>query len=61
MEVGLDVEGITQATLALAMAVGWTSPELETDAKAETTIGRSGTANLKRGVLAGTSPSARVE
>ena len=39
-EVGLDVDGITQAALALAMAVGWSPPEREADAKAKAAIGR---------------------
>jgi 1-deoxy-D-xylulose-5-phosphate synthase len=51
-EVGLDVEGITQAALALARATGWTPPDRESDAKAKTAINSSGPAP-ERGILAG--------
>ena len=35
-EVGLDVDGITQAALALAIATGWTPPERDAEAKPKT-------------------------
>jgi 1-deoxy-D-xylulose-5-phosphate synthase len=50
-EVGLDVEGITQAALALARATGWTPPERETDTKAKTAINSAAAA--ERGILTG--------
>jgi len=56
-EVGLDVDGITQATLALAMAVGWSPPEPEIDARAKAALGNSTTPGSKRGVRAGNEPS----
>ena len=51
-EVGLDVEGITQAALALARATGWTPRERDADVKAKTAINSSG-ATPERGILAG--------
>jgi 1-deoxy-D-xylulose-5-phosphate synthase len=50
-EVGLDVEGIAQAALALARATGWTPPERETDTKAKTAINSAAAA--ERGILTG--------
>jgi len=57
VEVGLDVDGITQAALSLAMAVGWSPPEPETDAQAKAVHGPSTTTGSQRGVLAGNEPS----
>jgi 1-deoxy-D-xylulose-5-phosphate synthase len=51
-EVGLDVEGITQAALALARATGWTPRERESDVKAKSAINSAG-ATPERGILAG--------
>ena len=56
-EVGLDVDGITQAAVALAMAVGWSHAEMETDGKAIATLRRLTTPGLQRGILAGNGPS----
>jgi 1-deoxy-D-xylulose-5-phosphate synthase len=56
-EVGLDVEGITQAALALARAVGWVAPERETGGKPEAVITSSSSAGSGRGILAGNEPS----
>jgi 1-deoxy-D-xylulose-5-phosphate synthase len=55
-EVGLDVDGITRAAVELAMAAGWSPPELEPDAEAKATLGRSSAAGLQRGILAGNAP-----
>jgi len=54
-EVGLDVEGITQAALALARATGCIPPERESDLKAKTAIKSSGAAP-ERGILASKEP-----
>jgi 1-deoxy-D-xylulose-5-phosphate synthase len=56
-EVGLDVEGITQAAVALAMAVGWSPPELGANGEAKTAIGPSTGVASKRSVLAENEPS----
>jgi 1-deoxy-D-xylulose-5-phosphate synthase len=51
-EIGLDVEGITQAALDLARATGYVPPDREPDAKAKATINSNGPAP-ERGILAG--------
>jgi 1-deoxy-D-xylulose-5-phosphate synthase len=51
-EIGLDVEGITQAALDLARATGYIPPDREPDAKAKATINSNGPAP-ERGILAG--------
>jgi len=57
LEVGLDVDGIAQAALSLAMSVGWSSPESETDGQVKAALGVSTTAGSQRGILAGNEPS----
>ena len=54
-EVGLDVEGITQAALALAKAVGWVMPERESGAPPEAVV-NSSSSGPQRGILAGNEP-----
>jgi 1-deoxy-D-xylulose-5-phosphate synthase len=56
-EVGLDVDGITKAALSLAMAVGWSPLEPETNAQAQATVGSSTTSAPQRGIRAGNEPS----
>jgi 1-deoxy-D-xylulose-5-phosphate synthase len=54
-EVGLDVDGITQAALALAKAVGWVMPERESGAPPEAVV-NSSSSGPQRGILAGNEP-----
>jgi 1-deoxy-D-xylulose-5-phosphate synthase len=56
-EVGLDVDGITQSAVALAITVGWSRREPETDGTAPVTLNRSPASALKRGMLAGSGPA----
>ena len=59
-EVGLDVEGITQAALSLAKSAGWSPSEAPTDAKVKPRLGVSATPGLQRGILAGNEPSCAI-
>jgi len=52
-EAGLDLDGITEATLALARCVGWSVPGPTTDVAAESRIGTSSQAENGHSVLAG--------
>jgi len=52
-EVGLDVDGITRATLALAKAVNASRPKLSTDTKPKLTVGSPSTPVAQRIMLAG--------
>ncbi len=56
-EVGLDVDGITQAALSLAKSAGWSPSEAPTDAKVKPALGVSANPGLQRGILAGNEPS----
>ena len=56
-EVGLDVEGITQAALALAIATGWTPPERDAESKPKSAANNPSSAPAAaRGILAGNEP-----
>ncbi len=56
-EAGLDLDGITEAALALARSVGWSLSELTTAVSAENRIGPSSQAENGHGVLAGSDRS----
>ena len=57
-EVGLDVEGITQAALGLAIATGWAHPKTDavTNGNGKPTIKPSSTPGPERVILAGSEP-----
>jgi len=55
-EVGLDVEGITQAALALAKATGWVVQEREVEANGKAAIDTSSHRGSEPGILAGNEP-----
>jgi 1-deoxy-D-xylulose-5-phosphate synthase len=56
-EVGLDVDGITQAAAALATAVGWTRPEQGADGARAATLSRCPASTVQRGTLHGNGPA----
>jgi 1-deoxy-D-xylulose-5-phosphate synthase len=56
-EIGLDVDGITQAAVALAMAVGWSAADRDADSNVTAALNRSATSTLQRGILAGNGPA----
>jgi 1-deoxy-D-xylulose-5-phosphate synthase len=51
-EVGLDVDGITKAALALAKAVGWSALESEAHAQSRPTVSSISTPGSQRGIQA---------
>jgi 1-deoxy-D-xylulose-5-phosphate synthase len=55
-EVGLDVEGITQAALDLAIATGWALSERETGNNGTAAVEATSDHGPERGVLAGNEP-----
>jgi 1-deoxy-D-xylulose-5-phosphate synthase len=57
-EVGLDVDGITQAALGLAIATGWAHPEwvAASNGNGKSAVEPSTTTASERGVLAGNEP-----
>jgi 1-deoxy-D-xylulose-5-phosphate synthase len=56
-EVGLDVDGIMRATLALAKAVGSSRPKPNNDAKTKSALGSPSTPVAQRNILAGNQSS----
>ena len=50
-EVGLDVDGIMRATLALAKAVGSSRPKPNNDAKTKSALGSTSTPVAQRSIL----------
>jgi 1-deoxy-D-xylulose-5-phosphate synthase len=56
-EVGLDLDGIAQAALSQAIAVGWSPSELGTDRQLKAALASSAARGSHRGIMAGNEPS----